>query len=335
MTLDEAVALSLLTDLPRPGLSARLDADDPSLLERAAPLIDQAGRVRTRAARLGISVLAWNDPRFPAALRAIPDVPPALWYRGRLETLGASMVAIVGSRSASPVALETAVRLAHGLAGFGIVVVSGLARGVDSAAHRGALRAGRTVAVLGSGLDRIYPSEHTALAADIAATGVVLTEYPPGTPPLPGYFPMRNRLISGLSLATIVVEAAEKSGSLITAGCAADQGRDVMVVPGSVAGGRNRGGHALIRDGAALVETPEDVLQQLGWHIPSGPVPAVAAAGADDPILRRMPAGEPVDVDTLAARSGLGAVRILQRLGELELQGIVQRNEGGRFLRQT
>jgi DNA processing protein len=334
MTLDDAVALSLLTDLPRPGLSARLAADDPQLLERAAPLLEQGRAVRARAAGLGILALAWNDSRFPAGLRAIPDMPPVLWYRGTLESLEAPLVAIVGSRSASSVALDTAVRLAQGLASFGIWVVSGLARGVDSAAHRGALRAGRTVAVLGSGLDRIYPSEHATLADGVAASGIVLTEYSPGTPPLPGYFPMRNRLISGLSLATIVVEAAERSGSLITAGCAVDQGREVMVVPGSVAGGRNRGGHALIRDGAALVETAEDVVQQLGWRLPASPS-GPAASGSADPILRRMAAGEALDVDTLAARSGMCVVRILQRLGELELQGIVQRVEGGRFLRQS
>jgi DNA processing protein len=334
MTLDDAVALSLLTDLPRPGLSARLAADDPWLLECAAPLLERGRAARARAAALGADVLAWNDPRFPAGLKAISDAPPVLWYRGMLEALEAPMVAIVGSRAASPVALDTAVRLAQGLAGLGISVVSGLARGVDSAAHRGALRAGRTVAVLGSGLDRIYPSEHTTLAGEIAVSGVVLTEYPPGTPPLPGYFPMRNRLISGLSLATIVVEAAESSGSLITAGCAVDQGREVMVVPGSVVGGRNRGGHALIRDGAALVETAEDVLEQLGWQLRSPPS-ATAPVVAGDAILCRMPSGESLDVDTLAARSGLSVARILQRLGELELQGIVQRVPGGRFLRQS
>src|SRR5262245_47463857 len=236
MTLDELVALSLLTDLPRQNLSARLAADDPELLDRAAPFLERGRAMRTRAAELGMWVLPWNDPRFPAGLSVIADAPPLLWGRGSLDTFDAPMVAIVGSRSASAVALDTAVRLAEGLARLGIVVVSGLARGGDSAAHRGARRAGRTVAVLGSGGDYIYPSEHAGLAAEIAACGIVLSEYPLGTPPLPGYFPLRNRLISGLSRATIVVEAAEKSGSLITAGCALDQGREVMVVPGSVAG---------------------------------------------------------------------------------------------------
>ncbi len=171
MTLDQAVALSLLDDLPRVGLTARLLESDPELVELAAPLLDRARAERLRAAEAGINVLAWNDPSMPMPLMAISDAPPVLWYRGTLECLNQPVVAIVGSRAASAVALETARRLATDLASRGITVVSGLARGVDSAAHRGALDTGKTIAVLGSGVDRVYPHEHIELADRIAAAG--------------------------------------------------------------------------------------------------------------------------------------------------------------------
>jgi DNA processing protein len=338
MTLDQAVALSLLEDLPRPGLTARLREEDPELLDRAAMLASAARDTRERAARDGISVIAWDDARMPSALAAIGDCPPALWYRGDLSCFDATAVAIVGSRAASPVSLETAARLAADLASRGVVVVSGLARGVDSAAHRGALQAGRTIAVLGSGVDRVYPSEHAPLAREIAERGLVVSEYPPGTPPLPFHFPMRNRLISGLSRAVVVIEAHEKSGSLITASCALEQGRDVMAVPGNVLSGRNRGGHALIRDGAKIVECADDILGELGL-VPARGGTAAADATADltavsaDPVLRRMLPGQPCDLDAIAAASGLDAERLLPRLIDLELRGLIRRVGGGRFMR--
>jgi DNA processing protein len=338
MTLDQAVALSLLEDLPRPGLTARLHAVDPELLDRAAPLLERARTVRVHAAVDDIHVMAWNDPRVPTGLVAIGDCPPALWYRGVLECFGAPAVAIIGSRAASNVALETAERLAADLAARGIAVVSGLARGVDSAAHRGALRTGRTIAVLGSGLDRIYPAEHVKLAEEIAASGLVLSEYPPGTPPLPFHFPMRNRLISGLSQAVVVIEASDKSGSLITAACALEQGRDVMAVPGNVLSGRNRGGHALIRDGAKIVECADDIVNELGWAPAVPPAASQATSGtgsvvSTDPVLRRMEAGHVYDLDALAGASGLDACRLLPRLADLELRGFIKRIGGGRFIR--
>ena len=346
MTLDQAVALSLLDTLPRSGLTERLLASDPELVECAAPLLDRAREVRERAAVRGLHVLPWNDPRMPPALLAIADCPPALWYRGALECFDAPAVAIVGSRAASHVSLETAARLATDLASRGVTVVSGLARGVDSAAHRGALRTGRTIAVLGSGVDVIYPAEHAALADAIAVAGLVVSEYPPGTPPLPFHFPMRNRLISGLSRAVVVIEASDKSGSLITASCALEQGRDVMAVPGNVLSGRNRGGHALIRDGAKIVECADDIVVELGW----GPAPPGGAAGgpggtsesgtsngsasSGDPLLRRMDPGQPYDLDALAELCGLEPPRLLPRLAELELRGYICRLGGGRFLRK-
>lgn len=338
MTLDEAVALSLVPELPRVGLTDRLRARDPVLLEEASRRREEAVAVRVRAAAGGIEVVAWSDRRFPAALLTTSDMPPALWYRGALDAFDAPAVAIVGSRAASAVALETAARLAADLAARGVVVVSGLARGVDSAAHRGALAAGRTIAVLGSGLDRVYPREHAALARAIAEHGLVVSEYPPGTPPLAFHFPMRNRLISGLSRAVVVIEASEQSGSLITAACALEQGRDVMAVPGNVLSGRNRGAHALIRDGATIVESADDIVEELGWPRGAAGTGAGASTGTSattsrDPLLQLMRAGEPYDLDRLAEAAGVAGVRLLPRLLELELCGLVQRVGDGRFMR--
>jgi DNA processing protein len=339
MTLDQAVALSLVENLPRVGLTARLLESDPELLELAESLVERGRAERIRAAHAGIGVLAWNDPLMPLALMAISDAPPALWYRGSLDCLKQPAVAIVGSRAASSVAIETARRLATDLAALSITVVSGLARGVDSAAHRGALETGKTVAVLGSGIDYIYPSEHKGLAMQIALSGLIVSEYPPGTPPLQFHFPMRNRLISGLSRAVVVIEASDKSGSLITASCAAEQGRDVMAVPGNVLSGRNKGGHALIRDGAKIVECADDIVAELGFGPPVSVATAAQASdkgstSSEDPVLRRMDTACAYDIDALAAACGLDAPRLLPRLADLELRGLVRRVGGGRFMRQ-
>jgi DNA processing protein len=340
MTSDEAVALSFafLSDLRRSGLTDRLLADDPNLVELARSLMPRATAARADAARRGIHVVGWNEPAFPSALLTVSDVPPALWYRGRLDVLNAPTVAVVGSRAASPIAIETATRIASDLASRGITVVSGLARGVDSAAHRGALQTGRTAAVLGSGFDHMYPAEHESLAVEIAIDGVVLSEYPPDTPPLPLLFPLRNRLISGLSRAVVVIEANEKSGSLITAACALEQGREVMAVPGNVLSGRSRGAHALIRDGAKIVECADDIVEELCGLAPPGQPHATGLSStssgvSDDPIVAGMEAGHAYDVDGLAEVSGLANVQLLSRLIDLELQGRVRRVGGGRFMR--
>lgn len=284
-------------------------------------------------------LLPADDPRFPTALLAISDCPSELWFRGALDVLDAPAVAIVGSRAASAVALEMAGRLAADLAARGVTVISGLARGVDSAAHRGALSRGPTVAVLGSGIDVIYPPEHAALADEIAARGLLLSEYPPGRGPLPGQFPMRNRIISGLSRAVVVIEAHERSGSLITARCALQQGRDVMAVPGNPLSGRSRGAHALIRDGAKIVECADDILEELGL----APSPEFVSDGlrcaiptsCGDSILAGMEAGQAYDLDGLSAGSGLDGARLLPRLLDLELRGLVRRVGGGRFMRSV
>jgi DNA processing protein len=339
MTPDQAIALSFAAqaDLPRRGLTDRLFGDDPTLLELAETLAPRANQVRTWARTRGIEAVGWNEPAFPAALLTLPDLPPAIWYLGTLDVLDAVAVAIVGSRAASAVAMETAVRIASELASRGITVISGLARGVDSAAHRGALQAGRTAAVLGSGLDRVYPQEHVGLAAEVIAHGVLVSEYPPGVPPLRHHFPQRNRLISGLSRAVVVIEANEKSGSLITAACALEQGREVMAVPGNVLNGRNRGAHALIRDGAKIVESADDIVEELPRFMapatPASDASRAKSATFTDPVLREMDVGQPYDVDGLVARSGVDSVKLLTRLLDLELQGRVRRIGGGRFVR--
>jgi DNA processing protein len=337
MTLDHAVALSLLENLPRVNLTDRL-RNDPALLEQATPLLEQARVVRERAERDAIRVVPWNNLDFPTSLATLTDLPPVLWYRGQLAVAESPAIAIVGSRAASAVAIETASRLAADVAAAGIVVVSGLARGVDSVAHRAALRTGRTIAVLGSGLDRVYPAEHQELARAIALDGLVVSEFPPGAPPLPHHFPMRNRLISGLSSAVVVIEASENSGSLITASCALEQGREVMAVPGNVLSGRNTGGHALLRDGAKIVETADDIVRELGWldGATSGLERQISSCRdtvSGDPLIAEMTPGQPYDVDELTALSGLEPKRLLPRLLDLELRGLVRRAGGGRFLR--
>ena len=203
-------------------------------------------------------------------------------------------------------------------------------------AHRGALAHGRTVAVLGSGPDVMYPREHAPLADDIARDGAVLSEYPPGTPPRAFHFPRRNRIISGLSRAVVVVEAGERSGSLITAACALEQGRDVMAVPGNVLSGRNRGAHALLRDGARIVESVDDILEELGGPFPIlATAESLAVSAAKDPLLRVMAPGQPYDLEELSDAAGIDGVRLLPRLLELELHGLVHRIDGGRFVRSA
>jgi DNA processing protein len=225
------------------------------------------------ASALAPLLLPQHTSAYPALLARIADPPPRLWLRGNPRALVAPCVALIGSRAASSYGLQVAERLAADLARAGVTVVSGLARGVDSAAHRGALTTGRTVAVLGSGVDVIYPPEHAELAERILRReGALLSELPPGTPPRRGHFPRRNRLISGLSLAVVVIEASTRSGSLQTARFALEQGREVLAVPGTILGDRFRGSHALLRDGAKLVESASDILEELRLPDPDPPV---------------------------------------------------------------
>ena len=298
-----------------------------------------------------IAALTRADARYPSRLAEVPDAPATLHVRGSLVDADALAIAIVGSRRATPYGLEVAEMLAADLAARGVTIVSGLARGIDSAAHRGALRVGgRTLAVLGSGVDVIYPPENRRLAGEIAARGALLSQFAPGTPPLPQNFPIRNQVIAAMSLAVVVVEAAEKSGSLITARLAAELGREVLAVPGRITAPESRGANRLIQDGAHVAMGWEDVVAVLPerWKADIVPDRALAAgiaakgeAGASN-TLQSGAAGsrvlallgeDPIDIDHVIERSGLGAGRVSAALLELELEGRVRQIEGKRFVR--
>jgi DNA processing protein len=311
----------------------------PEVLRR---LVDSARpRARASLARAracGLTAVPWFDAAYPTLLAAIPDPPIVLWTRGDPAALGGPAVAVIGSRRATPTGLAVARRLAVDLAEAGLCVVSGLARGVDGAAHAGALAVGRsTVAVLGCGADIVYPREHTLLAARIVEAGALVSEFPPGTPPLPRLFPVRNRIISGLALAVVIVEASDKSGSLITARMALEQGRDVLAVPGSVLSGQYRGSHGLIKDGARLVETVTDVLEEIGWVAPPEAARPGVTRGGSPPhptaLEHAMAPGEPYSVDDLAARTAWTTQDLLAEIGRLEVRGRIVRSAGGRFVR--
>ena len=288
-----------------------------------------------------------DEISYPANLREIPLPPERLWVRGRVEADDTLAVAIVGAREATQYGIGCAERLAADLAARGITIVSGLARGIDSAAHRGALRAGgRTIAVLGSGVDVIYPPENRRLALEVAESGAVVSQFALRTPPLAGYFPARNRVIAGLSLGVVVVEAAEKSGSLITAGLAGELGREVMAVPGPLTSLMSRGAHRLIQDGAALVQGWEDVVAQLPLRFRDRVKPLAVPAIADSPghvedkdtendeslRLVRVIGREPMGIDQIIERSGLAPGRASALLMTLEIEGRIRQLEGKRFV---
>ncbi|HKY92945.1 MAG TPA: DNA-processing protein DprA [Nevskiaceae bacterium] len=287
-------------------------------------------------------LLSLDDPRYPARLREIADPPAALHFRGDPELLGLPQIAIVGSRNATPQGLEIAEAFASELAGRGIVITSGLALGIDGAAHRGALAAGgTTIAVCGTGLDRIYPAKHRALGQEIVAKGLMVSEFPPGTPAIPGNFPQRNRIISGLSLGVLVVEAALDSGSLITARLAAEQGRDVFAIPGSIHNVMVRGCHRLIRQGAKLVESVDDILEEIApqlapWlEASKRAVPPANEPPAQHAALLAVLGDRPLSVDALVEKLRQPVDVIAQALTELELEGHIRSMPGGRVMRVT
>lgn len=299
------------------------------------------------------AVITLGDVRYPAAMLDTPDPPLMLHALGQVDALQnlhrLCAVAMVGSRNPTPQGLINAREFASSLAASGLVVVSGMALGIDGAAHEGALQGATadglaTIAVVGTGLDRVYPKQHRDLAHRIALRGVILSEYPLGTPPLAHHFPQRNRLISGLSQATLVVEAALPSGSLITARQALEQGRDVMAIPGSIHSAQAKGCHALIKQGAKLVESAQDVLEELRLPQPSGQQalnleelpspPSTATPGHnEEAVLLRAMGHDPVSLDALQARCGWPAAQLQAQLLELELMGQVGRLPGGLFQR--
>ncbi len=278
-------------------------------------------------------VLTFNDPLYPSLLGRIPDPPPILYGIGNPEVLKGDLVAIVGSRQCSTYGIKAAKELARGLASHGIGVVSGLAIGVDTAAHQGALSGkGVTVAVKGCGIDIQYPKRNISLAAQIARTGAVISEFPPGIEPEPGLFPLRNRIISGLSLGVIVVEASLKSGSLITASYALDQGRDVMAVPGSIFSYKSAGTHYLIKMGARLVEGVRDVMDELGlgefqssgWASQEeGPTGGFDCALPDEKLVLQKLEPYPMHIDEIANVCGLPVSRLSGVLLQLELKDLI------------
>lgn len=297
------------------------------------------------AARQGVAVLCLGEPAYPPSLATLEDAPPVLFLRGRAELLRRRAVALVGARNASGNGRRFAEQLAQGLARAGLVVVSGLARGIDAAAHEGALAAaGGTVAVVAGGADVVYPPEHAALTARIAEQGAVLAEMPLGTLPQARHFPRRNRLISGLARAVVVVEAAPRSGSLITARFAAEQGREVLAVPGSPLDPRAQGSNQLIREGATLVQSVDDILEALGpaerlpLAEPAAPFQGAATAadaGEDqlEPARRavlELLSPVPLAVDEVIRRCQLSPSLVQTVLLELELAGRVERHPGHR-----
>jgi DNA processing protein len=300
---------------------------DPALLERTLSWIAEPGH----------ALVAWDDADYPRALLTISDPPPAFYYSGRHELLNRPSIAIVGSRNATPQGMDNAEAFAATLSGAGFTIVSGLALGIDTAAHRGGLSAGgSSIAVMGTGPDRIYPSANLDLGQRLAAEGGVLSEFPLGTPPLPANFPRRNRLLSGLSRGVLVVEATLASGSLITARFAAEQGREVFAVPGSIHSPFSKGSHRLIKEGAKLVETAHDVLEELGGVAPTErdgtQAPPRDVQGDAGRVLEAL-GHDPAGVDALTARTGLAAGAISVALVELELSGRITALPGGAFQR--
>ncbi|MDH4569776.1 DNA-protecting protein DprA [Pseudomonas sp. BN414] len=278
----------------------------------------------------GRHLLCWDDPGYPALLTEIGNAPPLLYVAGDASLLERPQLAMVGSRRASAAGQDTARAFARSLAGGGFVITSGLALGIDGAAHLGALEAtGKTVAVLGTGLQRIYPNRHRSLAARIVEEGgALVSEFPLDCPPQPSNFPRRNRIISGLSLGVLVVEASPSSGSLITARLAAEQGREVYAIPGSIHHPGARGCHQLIREGAALVEKVEDILEALrGWQAVAPAARTEVMAVEPHPLLDLLRAA-PYSSEGLAAASGWELPRLLAELTDLELRGRVAREAG-------
>jgi DNA processing protein len=298
---------------------ALLAEPETALLEAAHAWLDQPGN----------SLMTLADEDYPRSLLEIADPPAMLYCKGQRAFLSQPALGIVGSRNATPQGVRDAEAFARVLSDAGLTIVSGLALGIDAAAHRGGLAgAGSSVAVIGTGIDRIYPARNKALAHQLAESGLIVSEFPLGTQPLPGHFPRRNRLISGLSRGVLVVEAAPDSGSLITARVATEQGREVFAIPGSIHSPLARGCHALIKQGAKLVESAADILDELAWQ--QRLTPLVLRETKTDPVLDALD-GAPTTLDTLAQRTGLTLDALSAKLLALELDGHIASLPGGRY----
>ena len=305
---------------------------------RAGPDAALLERTLTWLAAPGHWLVAWGDADYPATLLALADSPPGFCYAGRRELLNRPALAIVGSRNATAQGAAHAEAFAAALSAAGLTIISGLALGIDAAAHRGGLSStASSIAVVGTGLDRVYPPANRDLAQRLAEQGGLLSEFALGTPPLPGNFPRRNRIISGLSRGVLVVEATLNSGSLITARLAAEQGREVFAIPGSIDSPFSKGSHRLIRDGAKLVETAADVLEELGLGLSAAPnTTAPDAESAADGVPGRVLAAlgyDPAGIDTLTERTGLPTGTVAAALVELEVSGRVATLPGGNYQR--
>lgn len=319
----------------RPAAARALTAPDALQIDRDLRAVEQ----------FALELLPAHESIYPAKLREIADAPAVLFVRGAQAALAMPQLAIVGSRNPTANGRETARDFAHRLAQLGLGITSGLAVGIDAAAHEGALLAGgTTIAVCATGLDLTYPPHHTALAERIAAAGALISEFPPGTPPLPHHFPQRNRLISGLARGVLVVEAARRSGSLATARCAGEQGRDVFAIPGSIHSPLSHGCHALIRQGAKLVENVDDILTEIeinhDFHTltpmltqPTNPPDDGSVLDNPGEILLDALGFEPTSVDTLIASTGLSSTSVASLLLALELEGRVASDGLGRYYR--
>jgi DNA processing protein len=334
LSLRESQALArlgpLADTLARPGDHAELFGAEARAALRTGAARRAAEAERARAASLGVRIVGRDEPEYPHLLRHIFDPPHVLYLQGQLQDgEGDHSVAIVGSRAATPHGATLARAMARDLSAAGLTVVSGLARGIDTAAHQGALEGGgRTIAVLGSALDRLYPVENAALARAVAGRGAVVSEFPLGTSPRPAHFPRRNRVIAGWGRGVVVVEAAKRSGALVTAGCANDGGRDVMAVPGHPSQETSAGANALIHDGAFPVRDAADVAEVLEIDLVPAPRPEEA-----DPVLGALSAGAPRSLEDVQRHTGRPACEVLGRLAELELARRVRRLPGALFVR--
>ncbi len=302
---------------------------------------DIHGKVRSElklAKELNVSIVTFTDKPYPNNLKQIYDPPPLLYVRGDLQAKDDLAISMVGSRLSSSYGRMITERIAGDVARHGVTIVSGMARGIDSAAHRGALSAGgRTIAVLGCGVDIVYPPENRRLFEEITAHGAVISEFPMSTPPEGTNFPRRNRIISGLSLGVVVVQADSRSGSLITAGLALEQNRDVFAVPGNVGMARSRGTNRLIKQGAKLVESADDILEEIlprFQHQGLEPTDVKPSLEDEEERVFRLVEDEPAHIDSIIAQTGMDASRVSAILLQLELRGLVQQLPGKRFARR-